>query len=670
MKSELVTTQKIHRWLCTIVLLFAAMISVMANTQNYYYNVKVQAWDGTNNRTGGGKVYVGTSQNDEPTGQTAEWVWDNWFTGRGHYEYTPFNKYSTSNNQNGDNVGPENAYASNTFYYYAIPDEDYVFSHWVDNNTANTDILSTKPFFFISRDFDGTENNRTKFLSYAIFKKQTGLVKVHNSDETRGTVSISNPDNVNGDEVTLTAYPDVSHGIKFLGWKKNNQDGENDGYYSKTNPLVLTVTNETAGTYWAYFSEPAEIMYCRIKNNKTGNFLSIYGDKSKRAANHMITIEYDKNKYERADGFKFDNCFKMISADNAQGNPTTVFSRQGHNQAQGVVSDINLTAQGVSYSDYVNSTSDYQLTMETSNGVTRIYTMRTITVGPHNQTIKSYLCDDGTGWPVMKGLDNASEEDIESSYWTVYVLNESTTKGAFGANTKAKYAKDGKYYTTMYTDFAYQLLDGVKAYYLVLSEEYYNSETNNVTFVELESDKVPARFPVVLETTVVQNSTSIEEVTNRLLPLPKSEVVASPLKGEEKAALQGYLSFNGKSEDGKTDVVNDKDHMYVLSSKNGTLGFYHSTKDNMSPNKAYLDISLYTTLEKVSNLAKTATFSFGQPFEDIDTPTNIKLSEEVVGDEDEPVFDLNGRKVAEGKDAEKLLRQGIYVKKGKKFVVK
>ena len=40
-------------------------------------------------------------------------------------------------------------------------------------------------------------------------------------------------------------------------------------------------------------------------------------------------------------------------------------------------------------------------------------------------------------------------------------------------------------------------------------------------------------------------------------------------------------------------------------------------------------------------------------------------------DEDEsvPVYNLNGSKVAEGKAAEKMLRPGVYVKKGKKFVV-
>ena len=50
--------------------------------------------------------------------------------------------------------------------------------------------------------------------------------------------------------------------------------------------------------------------------------------------------------------------------------------------------------------------------------------------------------------------------------------------------------------------------------------------------------------------------------------------------------------------------------------------------------------------------------------------TEIILSEQMADYEDAPVYDLQGRIVAVGKAAENLLRQGIYIKKGKKFVVK
>ena len=93
----------------------------MTATSTYYYNVKATAYDGTNKRTGGGKVYAGISQNDPPTG--SEWYFD-W-----GWKQRDFNKYSRSNNQDGWAFGPRNSYGTNTFYYYAVADDDYVFSH-------------------------------------------------------------------------------------------------------------------------------------------------------------------------------------------------------------------------------------------------------------------------------------------------------------------------------------------------------------------------------------------------------------------------------------------------------------------------------------------------------------------------------------------------------------
>ena len=269
--------EQLHRWVLLLLLILGGVMSAMASN-TYYYNVKVTAWDAYSNSTGGGTVYVGKSESDLPTGTTWERVGYRWVE-------VPFNKYSITNNQNGNNNGDD--YATNTFYYYAIPDENYIFSHWVDDNPASINTLSEEENFSLTRRFTGSSSDRTKFDTYAIFTKQTGLIKVQSSDATRGGVSISNPDNVTGESVTLTASPDVSHGIKFEGWKKGNT-GE---YVSNANPYTLTADDETAGTYWAYFSEPAEILYCRIKNNKTGNFLSIYGSKDKRASDHKTTYE-------------------------------------------------------------------------------------------------------------------------------------------------------------------------------------------------------------------------------------------------------------------------------------------------------------------------------------------------------------------------------------------
>ena len=186
--------EQLHRWVLLLLLILCGVMSAMASN-TYYYNVKVTAWDAYSNSTGGGKVYVGKSESDLPTGTTIE---GNWWSG---YHEVPFDKYSITNNQNGNNNGDD--YSTNTFYYYAIPDENYIFSHWVDEDPASINTLSEEENFSLTRRFTGSSSDRTKFDTYAIFTKQTGLIKVQSSDATRGGVSISNPDNVSGESVTL-----------------------------------------------------------------------------------------------------------------------------------------------------------------------------------------------------------------------------------------------------------------------------------------------------------------------------------------------------------------------------------------------------------------------------------------------------------------------------------
>ena len=100
--------------------------------------------------------------------------------------------------------------------------------------------------------------------------------------------------------------------------------------------------------------------------------------------------------------------------------------------------------------------------------------------------------------------------------------------------------------------------------------------------------------------------------------------------------------------------------MYVFSIYENKLGFYHYNNANMNPHKAYLQLpmSLSEFEEQYKEQANNAKFAF--KFEE---PTMIELNNAVVDDADAPVFDLQGRKV-------KAVKAGVYVKKGKKFVVK
>ena len=297
------------------------------------------------------------------------------------------------------------------------------------------------------------------------------------------------------------------------------------------------------------------------------------------------------------------------------------------------------------------------LTIENRNGNYRIFTPFSFQDGSNQVILSSYLCDEGEGqnqnYAVMKTEVTGEEAD-----WELYSLDETTTEGAFGANTKAKFTKDGMYYTTMYTDFPYKMLDGVNAYYLEFKEELTHI-TDVVVFTQVEGDIVPANTAVILECQKVQNDiSSTSTVTNRLLPLLPNAEGTGQIVNEGANFLKGYISVNGST------VANNKKRMYVLSAnKEGVLGFHPYSKDNMTPNKAYL-LAPEATDEQIAEYSKKVTFSFGEvEEEDEGTVTKIQMSEEVVNEADGDIYDLLGRKVENP-------GRGIYIKNNKKFVVK
>lgn len=631
--------KSLHRLLCTLLLLCVGVTSILARSHTFYY--AANAYVSPAQPTAGGKVYV----NDEPA-------------------VTP--TYQTTSTKTGSQytVG----YGETTLYLYAQAKDGFVFNHWASGSVSG-EIVSTNRTFQTDIAYDSRSNsNPTTFNYYAVFTAQTGQIKVKSANENLGGVSIDKPNNQMGDVVELKATPDVSNGVMFYGWKKQPEggtpeDGPIDGYYSKDNPLVLTANSETKGTYWAYFSEPAEKVYIRLKNNKTGKFLSFYGNAK------PSTHTRDYSSYSNiADGFKFEGSLKMISPEEAQGNPNTVFLRSGHSQATGVTVGVDISTSNMAFSTLTGKSpitkNNYVFTIEGSGSSVRIYTTYRLTINGNSTDLPTYLCDEGKSYPVMKTIRDLSGTEQSAAEWTLYSLDETTTEGAFGANTKAKFTKGGKYYTTMYTDFPYQLLDGVNAYYLVFDENF-TEITDRVVFKQVTGNKVAAYTAVILECDNVQNDiNSTTTVTNRLLPL--TDNFPSMTVNEGANFLKGYISVNGSS-------VANQDKFYVLSAnKEGVLGFHPYSKPTMTPNKAYLDVRV-SDQTVVEEHAKNVTFYFGEPednSEDVN-PTGIELSDQIVDEDDStPVYNLNGTKVAEGKTAEKMLRPGVYVKKGKKFVVK
>ncbi len=562
------------RWFLLVVVMLMGVLTEVHATSTFYYNATVNA-----SPRAAGRVYITSDQEATPT----------------------YTQSSMNISESQRTVG----YGETTLYMYARAQDNYLFSHWLDGSGAQ---VGTIPSYNTTVQYRSTNSGSpTTFTYTAVFVAQQGLIKVKSADESMGFVGISNPNNVEHEMVTLTAYPYASNGMHFLGWTK---DGGTE-YVSTQTPLVLEANSETKGTYTAHF-KAGDKVFVRMQNKKTGRFICFYGDNNGRGAS-MHTRNYNGDVYD--DGFKFDNCWKLIPASEAQGNPETVFKRTGEAQGAGVTYDANLTAHDsqFAYMSLIHETNSnaHMLTMEQSGDFYYIYT----TFKQSGATMRSYFCDEGTDWLVMKSTQDLSNFDPESAQWYVYILNSSTTEGALGANTKEKYTMEGKYYTTMYTDFAYQCYDDVKAYYLKGDETSYDSINNVVHFAEVPGGKVPANMAVVLECPAVQNDfASTKTVLNRLVPL--TEEVA-PIINEGAHFLKGYVSVNN------SNVPNNKETMYVLSIYKH-LGFYPYSKDNMTPNKAYLDTRVSTTDDPKTASVK---FAFGTTTVDpgdIHTPTNIK----------------------------------------------
>ena len=599
------------RWLGLVALMLVCFAQTgWANSENYYYRVNVSASPNV-----GGKVYASNTTTTSTAGATSQLDGSQ----RALYSWL-FNINTTSVTVN----------------LYATANEGYLFDHWAQGSAAGTSVSTNSTYSPSLTVSSRSSSNRTTFNYYAVFVEQTGLIKVKSADESKGTVGIDPVDNKAGDEVTLTANPDLSNGVKFLGWTKD--DGTE--YVSTANPYVLTASQETAGTYVAHFSEAHERVFIRMENKATGRFISFYGDK--KATAHTRTQE----GRTVTDGFIFTSGLKLISASDAQGNPETVFQRIGNAESFGITSGCDFVAHDIQYDDLVGS-SNYPLTFQLTNDGSAYYIYTPafpITYSNNTGYYRSFFCDDGGDYLVMKTTHELDNFDDNTAQWYVYILDADTQVGAWGANTKAKFTKEGKYYTTMFTDFNYQLLDDVKAYYIANDESSIDEEEKMVYFTEITSKMVPANMAVVLECSNVQNDySSTKTVLNRMIPLAEGTVAAfdhSPL-------LTGYVSVNGS-----TEPNSDATLVFSYTSEFG-LGFYRYTGSTMPPNRAYLFYSDGGTG------ATNYSFSFGRNNGDTNKIDGISKQED-----DSRVYDLYGRAVSG------TLKRGIYVRNGKKFVVK
>ena len=635
----------LHRLAVLVVGLICVVGNVRATATDYYYRATANV-----SPSGSGRVYVSSTSTRNPA-----------------YQSAPMSI-------NGEVTGFFGNKPNQTVYFYATPNATYAFLGWKENGTG--DYVSTSPSFSPQKQITSenkANDKRTQFNYTAYFQRVEGLVQAVSTNVQRGWVEISNINNRLNDEVTITAHPDIEQGIVFLGWKKTQSDDA--AFVTSDNPYTLTVTQETAGTYYAYFSKPATKVYCILKNHETGKFLCFAGNGS--VTKHEITKTYGLTTRTVQDGFNFVNGLTTISESDAVNNPLIVFKRVATTGNQGqelgyLATDVYMKTgnkEGAISTDEMIGNTNYHFTFTPSSKYSNAYRISTsitqsVSVGlTYTATFDSYLRDNGDG-----SVSMLSFEDVNTATnidWDVTFLTEEQTAGAFGVTANARFESGGKYYTSMYAPFAYKLLDGVNAYYLHPDEDNYNEKTNTLTLTQIASGEiVPANMPVIIECSSAGNPTG-----NRLLPVGGSSDY--PITGQyAKNLLSGYNQVYSRN--GYTDDVNKKyqavdnvhDYMYVFSIKNNNLGFYHLNGATIPKNKAYLH--LHVTFENISEelnqKANNVKLAFGSQFDD-DLLNSIRLSNEEADDTDLPIYNLQGVQV---KNPEK----GIYIRGGKKYLVK
>ncbi len=237
----------------------------------------------------------------------------------------------------------------------------------------------------------------------------------------------------------------------------------------------------------------------------------------------------------------------------------------------------------------------------------------------------------------------------------MWILEKVDDANYFGVKPSDKMkGKDGKYYTTLYVDFPFQIKGDVMAYIIEGVNDkdasgYYYAKVRKLAG---QGEVVPAQTAVVLE------CSSTNPADNKLLPVGKEEPKKSPnrLCGTFFNSLIANLSV--KDGQGTSyDVTPDNIRAFNINDKDlsNPIGFYKVKKGvtTVPGNKAFL----------VLTDAEAQAKGFILTFEDGST-TGIETVETSKGSiEDGVYYDLQGRRVENP-------TRGIYIVNGKKVVIK
>ena len=392
--------------------------------------------------------------------------------------------------------------------------------------------------------------------------------------------------------------------------------------------------------------------FYRIKNRgEAGRYISIENDK---VSEESKKISFSGGKSVSA------NMEALKTVRNKDYVPGTII------YVSGEASKLTLEAQGMNTDELLEKFgySGYKLKVNTR--------------GELNTTYSGYqldLIDFGYDYPVKKDafcavatLNFISTNSI-SSYALWDLIKIDNENEFFGIYPNENVKIGDKYYTTLFTSFAYQLREGMKAYYI--DQHIYDTDHVQEPIAELKEITdgiIPAATPIIIE--CASSSVSSNKVT--LLNEDQSPITGNELKGrvfcfipgeKEDQDMKNALAFNEKTmrvlgvKDGKLAMVaNNNAAIKEITKSNGEKERY------IPANKAYLPISSSDAAATANGIKLLLPDEYA-----VATSISKVMSEDKSAKEG--IYTLTGMKVKEDNNTNNL-PSGIYIINGKKQVIR
>ncbi len=232
-----------------------------------------------------------------------------------------------------------------------------------------------------------------------------------------------------------------------------------------------------------------------------------------------------------------------------------------------------------------------------------------------------------------RAFDNLYIE-IDGGWSTVQRIEEVATYPATTVNISAEISGVGNV-ATYSAKYPTVLPAGVTAYYA--TDNFAEGGVTTVEMTPLAGEAIPANTGVVLVSESAQEGVDMLPAT--------TETIAAFEEGKET----NYLDNSAGAD---KDLSAETGNVYILANSGDGVGFYAldaTAGATIGMNKAYL----------VLPTAGAVKMKFGGNLTGIDAVENGELTTD-----DAPVYDLSGRKVANP------AKGGVYIKNGKKYIVK